>query len=238
MPTVIKPLDEDVSTFLDGFIEATYLDGQCYEFAVALHRGLNWDLVGLLQTVNDEVVVRHAAVRHPDGGFFDGRGKVSKREFVRPFGPGEIITFRLESELKHRTRSITERNITLAGNLAMSRWPELPWNKDTYFKKVMGFVDDLEQLCRHHGFWICGQYPTSWPMIVRGHDDEAGYALATVGNGSYTMNRVLNGEVHGSSRDDPGLVRYPGESSDSEGFLSDESEDLGDSGAYSANFTE
>lgn len=193
MPTIVKTLDEDVREFLNGYLKSLYLDGQCYELAIALHRGLNWELVGLVQTIDGHAVVRHAAVRHPDGGYFDGRGKLTEQAFLEPFGAGDIVTFWLEAELKHRTRAITERSIIAAGNVAMSRWPELPWNHDTRFMKVVSFVDDLENLCRYHGFWLYNG-PASWPMIVPGDGDEVGYALATTGNGSYTANRVLKGE--------------------------------------------
>jgi hypothetical protein len=191
--TIIKPVDDDVGEFLDGFISTTYLNGQCYELAIALHRGLDWELIGLVQDLYGQSVIRHAAVKHPQGGYFDGRGWLSDEEFILPLGQGGIISF-TETELKHRTRSIPENAVAMAGKLAMSRWPELPWLPDTYFKKVVSFLDDLDQLCRRHGFWLCADTATSWPMIVAGDGNEIGYALATTGNGSYTTNRYLKVE--------------------------------------------
>lgn len=194
MPTVIKPLDDDVREFLDTMLRGIYLDGQCYELAIALHRGLNWPLIGFVQEMYGQSVIRHAAVRHPQGGFFDGRGWVSEQEFFAPFGgTGEIIAFELENELKHRTRLILENSIRMAGKLAMSRWPELPWVSDTYFQKIGAFLNAIERVCRHHGFWFYSPV-ASWPMVVTGEDDEIGYVLATTGNGSYTANRLLKSE--------------------------------------------
>jgi hypothetical protein len=186
MSVIIKPLGDDVRDFLDKLIAGNYLDGHCYELAIALHRALGWPLIGLIQSLYGQSVIRHAAVRHPDSGFFDGRGWISDDQFTDPFGHGSIVTFHLESELKHRTRPILENHITMAGKLAMSRWPELPWLGDTHFRKIVSFLDDLEILCRRHGFWL-----HDWPSIAPDGGDEMGYALVTTGNGSYTANRLL-----------------------------------------------
>lgn len=195
MPTVIKPLDDDVREFLDNMLKGIYLEGQCYEMAIALHRGLNWPLIGFVQDMYGQSVIRHAAVRHPENGFFDGRGWVSEQNFFAPFGEkGSIITFELETELKHRTRPIQESGIKMAGKLAMSRWPELPWVADTYFQKIGAFLNDIERVCRRHGFWFSSPTAAGWPMIVTGENDEVGYALATTGNGAYTANRLLKVE--------------------------------------------
>jgi hypothetical protein len=179
------------------FFEGIYLDGQCYELASALWRGLGWDLIGLIQKIGNETVVRHAAVRHPDGGFLDGRGHVSEEEFLEPFGPGVIVDFPLQDNLRKMTRPIDESAICKAGMMAMTVWPDLPWKKDTFIRYVEAFVADLEALCARHGFWLIGgaASQSTWPKIVIGEGDELGYETVGVSKGVYIINRVLKGEV-------------------------------------------
>ncbi len=183
-----KP-DPDIEEFLKGLLRQTYLDGQCYELAIALNRGLDWELVGLLQ----EHVVRHAAVRHPEGGYFDARGHVTEDEFIKPFGNGTITTFNLQDDLRRLTRPIPEHSIMMAGKLVMSAFPYLPWKHESYISAIREFVEDLEKLSRKHGFWLIGQLPasSSWPRIVVAHDDEEGYEIEPIGNGDYVINRKL-----------------------------------------------
>lgn len=189
----IKPPDEALVDFFRGI----YLDGQCYELAVALWRGLGWDLIGLIQKEGDVTIVRHAAVRHPDGGFMDARGRVTEQEFASPFGSGLIVDFALQDDLRAMTtRPIVEQAINKAGMMAMSVWPELPWKDGTFIRHVEAFVADLELLCEKHGFWIVSQTTSqsSWPKIVIGEGDELGYDTVTVGKGVYVFNRVLKDE--------------------------------------------
>ncbi len=195
MPT-LKSLDPETKEFLENLIRGTYLDGACYELACALYRGLDWKLVGLIQKMDGGVVVRHAAVRYPNGGFFDARGRVTEDEFIRPFGPGEIREFPLQDDLRKLTRPIMEHSISMAGKLAMSLWPELPWNKNTYVNSLLAFVNDLEKVCRRHGFWLYAPVPNpaSWPQISIGDGDEAGYVVLPTGNGSYAINRSFKSE--------------------------------------------
>lgn len=193
--TTIKPIDTELRAVLEDMVVATYLDGQCYEMAIALNRGLGWPIVGLILLppgTNGELIVRHTAVRHPDGGIYDARGLVTEEEFVKPFGVGTLIDFEMESDLRKHTRPITEHAITSAGKAAMSLWPELPWTSDSFVQSVLSFVNDLERLCKRHGFWLAAPVPSqaSWPMIVLAEGDES-YEIVTAGYGSYVVNRVL-----------------------------------------------
>jgi len=195
MPT-LRPLDPETKEFLEDLVRGTYLDGACYELACALYRGLQWKLIGLIQEMDGEIVVRHAAVRHPDGGFFDARGHVTEEEFLSPFGPGEIRDFALQDDLRKLTRPIQEHAISMAGKLAMSLWPELPWTKHTYVNSLVAFVGDLEKLCRRHGFWLYAPVPNpaSWPQISVEDGGESGYEILPTGNGVYAINRCFKSQ--------------------------------------------
>lgn len=59
MPTITCRSEdpEDVET-LHALCLSTYLDGECYAFATALHEGLGWPIIGLMH--NGEI--RHALV--------------------------------------------------------------------------------------------------------------------------------------------------------------------------------
>lgn len=186
------PLDDETKQFLHGLMLRTYLNGCCYELALALARALDWPIVGLQQIGNDGMpMIRHAAVRHPEGGFFDARGRVSDQTFLTTFGPGIVQEFEIETRLTQATRPVLEHHIHTAGKLAMSCWPELPWIKDTYIRSVVAFLDDLERLSRQHGLWLRASIPVEAPIIASGDGGEVGYALTTIGNGEYSVDRML-----------------------------------------------
>jgi hypothetical protein len=197
MPTQLRPLDADTLEFLQRLMTQTYLDGRCYELAIALHRGLGWSLVGLQQRTQEDGVettcIRHAGVMSPDRWFFDARGRVANEDVDTPFGSNlEYVDFELESDLRSHTRPIEELFISQAGKLAMSLWPALPWKKDTYIQSVVTFLNDIEQVCRRHGFWLiapCGA--ATWPMIVPAEEADADYELIPNGVGSYVANPKL-----------------------------------------------
>ena len=67
MSLKFEKLNEESLQILDDMARSIYLDGQCYEFAIALHRGLGWDLVGVMTGSIVGSVIRHALVKSPDG---------------------------------------------------------------------------------------------------------------------------------------------------------------------------
>ena len=85
MSTVIHPLKESSEDYriLHDLILMTYLDGECYAFAVALHQGLGWPIIGLMQ---EHGIIRHAVVQAPDNQYLDARGFVEESQLSSPFG--------------------------------------------------------------------------------------------------------------------------------------------------------
>lgn len=170
-----KPIDLSTQTLFRHLL-LPYIDEKNLEFAVALNRGLKWELVAIEQ---DEEIKR-AAVRHPEGGIFDAKGHQSDEEFLKDFDEGVIVSFDLECKLNLRTRLIVERDVSAAGMLAQSSFPHLPWNKDTYLWLVQSFMDDLEKLSRHYGLWLEHN-------IIKNDDHDGTYGLYITGNGEYRI---------------------------------------------------
>lgn len=155
--------------------EGLYLSGCCYHLAEALHRGLDWPIVGI---VHEDGRIPHAGVRAPDGRLFDIRGHVTPEEFSAPFALTEAF------ELRHITSEdilgsvrpdepACERGIRQARALAELLWPELPW-RESSFAPMLAFTRELEALCRRHDYWIGGTN-----VFITAAAGETGYCLRT-----------------------------------------------------------
>lgn len=183
-------IDSEARGTLHAILIGLCLDGECYAFAIAMHRCLGWPMIGLMQGE----LIRHAAVIDPDGNIWDCRGIVSREEFGEPFG----IKFPYE------TRPITEEKLKAVAPVlynydhfieslskkAQMVWPDLPWKSDTLVARVRAFTEELEALSRKHNLWIYGNFPTALPAIAEGDGEEKGYALEAV-MGGYVINRLL-----------------------------------------------
>lgn len=189
MPTILRTLEakkEDRESLHDMCL-SIFLDGECYAFAMALSQGLGWPMVGLMQ---DEIVL-HACVRSPDGRLHDVRGFVSEKEFAKPFRkpPYELREI-TESDLR-AIRPVHVRAIAYTRRMAETIWPDLPWINSSAAKAI-AFADELETLCRKHGFWITGGVPANPPRLFVTGDDEGGYELRPTLDGlAFTINRYL-----------------------------------------------
>lgn len=172
--------------------ERTFLDGECYAFALALHRGLGWPMVGLM----DGKVIRHAAAQPAlrTLQLYDVRGVTNLfgEEFGRPFGIKPPYDLREVSEEDLRAvRPIHERTIERAAYWAEVMWPHWPW-KQGYAIRAKAFADDLEKLSRKHGLWIRSVTPTLRPVLARSKGDELGYTISmTDGDTAFTIDRRL-----------------------------------------------
>jgi len=186
---VSNELESDLRETLHVTFIRLCLDGECYAFAIAMHRCLGWPMIGLMQGES----IRHAGVIDPDGNIWDCRGKISKEEFGEPF---------LGIKFPYETRPITEEKLRVLVPMLSNRdhfieslskqaqmvWPEFPWKQDTLVVRVRAFAEELEALSRKHGLWIYGNFPTALPSIAEENGEEKGYKLETV-RGSYMINR-------------------------------------------------
>ncbi|MFA5777104.1 MAG: hypothetical protein WC906_01540 [Parcubacteria group bacterium] len=185
MSTIIEEID--TSDFRLMLSSSIY--GQCYNFALALHRGLGWPLIGLIV---DPVII-HAGVLSSEGKIWDGRGEISEADFVEPFVEGEayIIKEIKEEDLTHEPK-VKETTIDFFLEKAQLVWPELPWKQATFMEKVKTFADELEALSRKYKLWISGTLPVAPPAIFKGCDDETGYAVKLSADGNaFFINRML-----------------------------------------------
>lgn len=164
---------EDREILYDQLL-SVYLDGECYAFAIALHRGLAWPIVGLME----DLVPRHVVVRMPSGMLRDVRGKeftADDPELGAPFSltPPYVLQEIHESNL-FVVRKIQDHSIALARSMAERLWPDLGW-KNPLEPRVRAFVDALEMLCKEHGFCIRSPYVTTRPIISPLEGDEGGF---------------------------------------------------------------
>jgi len=191
MPTIVRKLSREKRGFLHGACTTMFLDGMCYEFAIALHQGLGWPMVGLMKNA----VVRHAAVMSPQEILCDVRGSFlpADERFGRPFScvpPYDLSRGLIEEDLR-AIRPINEHGISTARKMAEVIWPKLRWN-DSLASKVHAFADELEALSKKHGLWIRSSFPTTPPLLAIGMDDEGGYELRPTDDGStYSISRYL-----------------------------------------------
>lgn len=185
----IPPKEESQQFFLDTM--AATIHGNCYPVAIALHRGLNWPLIGL---TNGEDII-HAGVRAPSGMPWDGRGEITEEEFRKPFST--LLSFTIqdisENDLFNKSSPPIESWVELMLRRAQLAWPSLPWKIPTPQNRVMAFANELEELSRKHGFWVCGMTPTSLPVLFECQNSEASdYKVElTVEGNAFTINRTL-----------------------------------------------
>lgn len=185
MPTTVGELTSEDRNILLGIMESNFLDGECYAFAIALHQGLGYPLVGLME----DDVIRHAGVQCPNGMIWDIRGEISEVDFGSHFLSEPFIIQKISTEDLYRTRPIDQIWIKRARSLAEAVWPELPWVQ-SLAQDMKAFADDLEQISRKHGIWIRSCVPASPPHLSYGDTEEVGYKLSpTVDGIGFTIDR-------------------------------------------------
>lgn len=189
MTTTVRPLERALRNDLYAFCRGACLDGECYALATALHEGLGWQLIGLM----DGKEIRHALVRSPQLKFFDARGFIPVSELALPFGRKlEIRELSLIPLRPGETEEDRKRLVRTARKLTELLWPDLPWI-ESEAARAKAFVDELEELCRKHGFWIRPPVPAALPIIYSTDCiDEAGFVLSPTANmGGFLIDRVL-----------------------------------------------
>lgn len=189
MPTIMHPLAESPEDhrLLHEIHIGGFLRGECYAFAIALHRGLGWPLVGLMQ----QGVAQHAGVRSPHGPLYDIRGPLSEHQFAAKYVNPPFYFQELTEKDLYATRPIDDIVIRRARFVAEAIWPNLPWI-DAIAPKVKAFVDALEKLSREHGFWVSGATPIQMPILFAAEGDEDGYDVRVTMNGRHhTIERRL-----------------------------------------------
>ncbi|MDR3558693.1 MAG: hypothetical protein P4L61_04115 [Candidatus Pacebacteria bacterium] len=192
MSLKFEKLNEESLQILDDMARSIYLDGQCYEFAIALHRGLGWDLVGVMTGSIVGSVIRHALVKSPDGKLWDIRGTVPVPEIGKPFDLDKVtLEYIMTEDMLRQVRPISESAINRASLFAQALWPDLPWRETTLRRKAFFFMADLEGLCRKHGIWIRAPYPAAQIVLCESCGDEKGFKLSPTLDGQYFFDRVL-----------------------------------------------
>lgn len=188
MSITFEKLSKENWESLHSITLGLYLDGQCYEFAAALHRGLGWPMVGFMK----DSIIRHALVKSRYGKLWDVRGPVDQDKIGIPFGikgPYDIKPI-TEDDLRN-TRDVAEEAIERASLFAEALWPELSWRKHTFRRKATSFVAELETLCRKHGIWIRAPFPAHRIVLDKICGDEKGFRFSPALDGQYFFDREL-----------------------------------------------
>lgn len=193
MTITVETLSQENLAWLEHMLRVRFLDGECYEFAVALHEGLGWPMYGLVQHRSDkEPVVRHVVLKSPQYGYFDARGAVVSEHMGEIFDmhpPYPLMPVTRED--LERVRPLNTRSIEFARTRAEILWPNLPW-KETRAERVAHFLMALEALCYGYGFWIRAPYVTQLPIIEERVGDEAGYVISPTNFGAgFVFDRKL-----------------------------------------------
>ena len=196
MPAIVHQLRPDSEDYQYLYNASGYfLEGECYAFAIALHQGLGWPLVGLIKSYDETMkasnVIWHAGVRTPSGQLFDVRGPQSEEVFGEFFLPAPHTLRDIQVEELYQTRPVDDFIIKRARQLAEIFWPELPW-QESAAARVKAFAEVLEKLSKEHGFWVAGFVPANLPRLFAGFGDEGGYEIERTCDGlSFTINRYL-----------------------------------------------
>lgn len=189
---IIHSLREDPEAYemLHALCTGMYLGGECYAFAAALHEGLGWPIIGLM--AGD--VLRHAAVRSPDGRLIDARGFILEEEFGTPFGitPPYHLTEVCRIDLREGETEKGRASSTLrARRYAEILFPELPW-KDSLLQRAAAFLAELEAISQKYGLWLRPATPAGQPILYERYGDESGYEIRPTHNGfGFTLDRRL-----------------------------------------------
>ncbi len=178
MPTKVVPLSPAAIAELRSSFGAIFADGHCYAFALAMHEGIGWPLVGLMNGKE----IRHAGVRGEDGLIYDVRGAFTDADFGRDYlSPPHIICDLSEAYLREMY-PIHDHAINQARRLAEVLYPTLPW-RDSLEARMLTFASELETLSHKHGIWIRSAYPTARPHLSLGDGEETGYELHRTADG-------------------------------------------------------
>ena len=187
MPVLVQyPESEEDAEFIQDMAEAL-LEGNCYELAIAIHRGTGWPLYGLLM---HDGVVRHAAVQTPEGQFFDARGRISVQQLYEPFGNTNTLSLqKISEQTMQDVRRVDEHAIDMSRRIAELAWPDLPW-MDSARTRMVAFLQDLEELSRRHSVWIRSPVPAAAPHLEPADGSEDGYTLRpTLTGGGWYFDR-------------------------------------------------
>jgi hypothetical protein len=187
MSVTFEKLSEENWKSLHGLCLGVYLDGCCYEFALAVSRGTGWPMVGLMH--ND--TIRHVAVVGSDGNIRDARGIVALEKFRDPFGLTSPSQLRSVSEAEIlKVRPVNDFGIARASLMAEALWPEWPWKETCRCSKVFAFLTELEDLCKKHEVWIRAPYQNMRIVIDEMHGDE-GFVFEPTMTGQHFFDRKI-----------------------------------------------
>lgn len=201
MPVFVKKLPRQDRLRLWALIRESCLHGQCYSFAIVLHRALGWPMMGIIAGKD----IPHVVVRQPDGTYRDSRGVITEEQIGEPFGirPPFTLAQVSEEELRSRQPSIHEIYLSSLETKMRAIWPRLPWPPSSR-ERALEFLGELEALSRRYGFWIRSSTPGAPPFVSEARGEEVGYsAQLDILGSEYYFDRAFHlPEASGESEDE------------------------------------
>jgi hypothetical protein len=187
MNVTFRPVDDCAKEILANMCRSIYLEGECYAFAIAVHRGTDLPIYGLMENS----IVLHAVVLLPDDRYLDARGPVNARSVGDPFNLRQPVNIVPVDEARlFAQRHIGDISIRRAGFFAEALWPELPW-KNPLCKRVAAFVKDLDRISRKHKFFIRAPVPGARPVLAPAEGNEQYELQLTDCGTTYLIDRAL-----------------------------------------------
>jgi hypothetical protein len=176
---------------LKGILLDSFLDGLCYEFAIAIHKLTHWPIFGLLH----ENTFRHVFLKPERRQYFDARGFVKRKDLATPFndlpsGRRLRIASISPNELMN-LRELDDESVRFAMEYAGKVWPEI-LRKSGQQQRIHTFLQQLNALCSQHKVWIRAPFPNARPIICDATGDEAGFEASPLAVGNeWVFDRLL-----------------------------------------------
>lgn len=176
---------------LKSILLGVFLDGLCYEFAIAVHNMTRWPIFSILHGGE----VRHAFLKPNPRQYFDARGFVKRKDLATPFenlprGGRLYIKPISPSELMD-LRTIDSESVRSAMEYAEKVWPEI-LGEFSRPQQIHKFLQQLNALCLQHKVWIRSPFPNAKPIICDATGDEAGFEANPLATGNeWVFDRLL-----------------------------------------------
>lgn len=185
-------LEGEDREILHSMLVGRCLDGQCYEFALALRRLTGWSLWALS---SHEHAIRHLLVKDEEGVLWDVRGPLRDlQEIGQPFGVDQPYDlYEVTVDDIRRVRRIDADAIETCMRVIEVLWPNVA-RTESRMRRQEAFLRELEELSRAHGIWV--RAPTEaqhmWPILTEAFGEEVGYTMApSLDANAYMFHRRL-----------------------------------------------
>lgn len=182
----VKPVDRYEIEHTASLLRGSFQRGRCMAFAVVVGRRTGWTAVSLRDSAGRLV---HCGLRHPDGGFFDSRGRLTEDQFLEGWH-GDLVDDTVDA-IQNQYPTSNEQ-LRVAAAHAHMLFPDLPGVFDEE-KKLDAFASELGDLCRRHGIFLRSDGPHGI-VAYPAYGNEQFEAQLSV-DGGFRVHRVLGPDI-------------------------------------------